>query len=119
MNYTLDMMNEELKKLEHEVISISYIVDPLLEKQNIIRSKIAKLKSKMFIKLFNIKKVDVQMSNDEDVPWVCDLLSFITWMRGVNCHKRCAEWNGRIYWLSDLFAGRMPDTNGWVDDLED
>jgi hypothetical protein len=59
------------------------------------------------------------MSAGSDKPWFGTLTEFGKWLAArTHGNKQWVEWNGRIYKLSDVVIGRMPEhAPGLVEDL--
>lgn len=53
-------------------------------------------------------RADVEMSDGPGKPYFGHIDAFVAWLKE-HSDKNWAEWNTRIYRMSDLKAGRMPD----------
>ena len=49
---------------------------------------------------------EIEMSDGDNKPWFGHIKTFGEWL-SENSNKRFAEWNGRIYFTSELAAGRL------------
>jgi len=65
--------------------------------------------SKAFIATNRITRDQVEFRDGDGKPWFGHIHAFIEYMKANGCTKRWADWNGTIYYTSDLFAGRMPE----------
>lgn len=101
-------LDQEIKQLEDEYISIGTRLESKRREKRAIESK-------RFIEANSITWDDVETT---DVPdhYFNHISSFSEWL-STNSKKRFAEWNGRIYFRSDLVDGMMRDTGGFTDDL--
>ncbi len=106
--------SEEIQK---DVTSIQLKVTPLLAKLAKLEAELSHAKSVEFIKLKVIKRADVEMASGEGKPYFHLLDEFISWIIKQPRQKRFAEWNDRIYFTSDLIAGKMPDMPARITDL--
>lgn len=107
---------ESLDQVEREIKTFEDQIAPLWGKLVLLRKERATLRSKLFIEVNKITKADVEMSSGDGKPYFGVVYEFAKWL-SANSTKRWAEWNGRIYHVSDLVNGRMPDMDGRVDEL--
>lgn len=109
-----------VKEIENEIENLEKEIKPLNSKLNSLHHQKRNLMSKEFIRVNNITKDDVEFyTGDEDKPYFFCITNFIEWLKR-NSNKRFAEWNGGIYFQSDLKAGRMPEaTPAFVEHLPD
>jgi hypothetical protein len=101
-------LDQEIKQLEDEFTVLT-------QKLQTKRAEKRKIISRQFIEANSITWDDVEKT---DVPnhHFNHISSFSEWL-ATNSKKRFAEWNGRIYFRSDLVDGMMRDTGGFTDDL--
>lgn len=81
-----------------------------------LREQYRQEKAKRFIEANAIKRADVELSSGEEKPHFGMIYPFIEWLRR-HSKKNWAEWNGGIYHMSDLLAGRMPPVSATMEDL--
>ena len=65
--------------------------------------------SRAFIAVNRITRDQVEFRDGDGKSWFGHIHAFIEYMKANGCTKRWADWNGTIYYTSDLFAGRIPD----------
>ncbi len=80
----------------------------LAEKLERLNREKRDLQSRAFIAANNIRRADVEMSDGPGTPYFGHIAAFVAWLKE-HSDKNWAEWNTRIYRMSDLKAGRMPD----------
>jgi hypothetical protein len=83
-----------------------------------VREAIRTRRAELFIKANKVTKNDVQLSSGEGVPWFGNIFAFSEWLRGLHSIKRFCEWNGSIYFSSDMLNGRLTKTGVRVEDVE-
>ncbi len=106
-------------EIEERIDSINALTDPLLKEKWELTHLLDRTKSKEFIRVNGIKKIDVQTSDDEDLPWFGYIGDFGRWLEN-NTDKEWCCWNGTIYMTSEIIAGRMSyDPCAFYEDLEE
>lgn len=106
-------------ELELKIEGLRKEVEPILKRIRELTQEKQTIASKEFICINKLTKRNVEMSSGDDKPYFGLIRDFIGWMRDNNCTKLCAEWNGTIYFTSDLLAGRMPhDMPGRIEHLQ-
>jgi hypothetical protein len=65
----------------------------------------------------NVTKKKVQLSTG-DVPWFGHVSKFAEWLKKNRPNMQYAEWNGRIYFASELKEGRTAENTGLMRDLD-
>lgn len=97
-----------IEEIDIELAQLEAQVTPLLAMMDRLRMQRRELESKAFIAANRITKADVELSSGDDKPWFGVIDEFVTWLKAQPSHKRFAEWNERIYYTTDLLAGKMP-----------
>lgn len=105
-----------IENLNKEIASIEAQIHTLASRLETLRRQKREEESRAFIAANDIKRADVEMSYGEGKPWFGTVYDFTRWIRA-NSRKNWAEWNGRIYRVSDLLNNRMPDMPATVNDL--
>ena len=105
-------------EIEKEIADLQKQLRDPLARLNFLSKELSDAKSHEYIKANNIKRDDVQFSSGNDMPWFGDVWTFATWCRS-NSEKNWAEWNHRIYRMSDLLEGRRPESPARVEHLKD
>ena len=100
------------RELDAQIAGLTDQIIPLQERRDKLSRERDELLSREFIAVNNIRRADVELL--EDCPYFGTIDNCIAWLRD-NSLKRWAEWNGRIYYVSDLLAGRMPETPGRIE----
>jgi len=100
--------------IEHDIDNNRKNLQPLLRQQDELRRELQKAKSQEFIRVNNITIDDVELSDGPE--WYGHVTEFIDKKLKISA-KRFAEWNGRIYFRTDLVGGRMPDMPARIEDL--
>lgn len=108
---TLNTVNREIEEIEAEL-------KPLHKRKDELDRKKRLMLSLQFIEVNRITRDDIEMSEGAGKTWFGHLDQFVKWMKDTNSAKRFCEWNGRIYFTSDLMHGKMPhEFNASIDDL--
>ena len=94
-------------------------IQPLENQLQKLKRKKQEVDSRDFIAANRITLDDVEMSNGDTKPWFGTVWEFGNWLAGKkwlagDSAKVWLEWNGRIYRVTDIANGRMPDTPGEV-----
>lgn len=90
----------------------------LAERDTLVRA-ISEAESRAWVTTNAITPDRVQMSSGGDVPWFGHIRQFVEWLRGQGAPRPYAEWNGRIYLTTDLLNGRMPETPGLAEHVQE
>lgn len=108
---TLDQIREERLKIAAEL-------EPLQRRVRELQSIEDDLRSRNFIEVNKVTRDQLQLSKGDGVPWFGYFKAFGDWLAATNSTKRFCEWNGRIYFTSEVIAGRMEyDAPGRADDV--
>ena len=99
-------------------------IDALKAELSPLQIRLAKLErdhrdalSREFIAANGITRDQVESSaKTEDKPWFGHIADFVDWL-GWHPGKPWAEWNGTLYLVSELKAGRMTETPALYDNL--
>lgn len=102
--------------IQSERDSLAAEIIPLKTRIEAIDRELRKAKSVEFIADNGITKADVELPGGHADLYFHTIDLFIDWLRKFS-KKNWAEWNGRIYLVSDLLNNRMPDMPGDFDDL--
>lgn len=100
-----------------QIADLERKIQPLIAKLEKLRTQKRNEDSIEFIRVNGITADDVELSSGDGKPWFFEIRGFIEWLR-VNSKKRFAEWNTRLYFSSDLLAGRMPETPAYIEHVE-
>ena len=111
-----DPWTEELYKLNREYLDLQFRMKPIQDRMDEISRRKEDVLSRQFIAENGITRQQVEMSSDTG-EWFYTIDSFSKWLL-VNSDKKWAEWNGRIYYTSDILDGRMPIMPGMVKHLQ-
>ncbi len=102
--------------LKREIERLEHVIAPLAQQLESTRRTLRKVEAAEFVMVNRITKDDVELSDGKGKPFFHHISNFIDWMR-THSTKNWAEWNTRIYRMSDLMAGRMPETPACIDDV--
>lgn len=106
----LDLYRQELQEIRGKI-------RPLMERQSQVLREIDRLESQQWIEANGVTREQVQTPDDTG-EWFGVLDKFVDWLKKQENPKRFAEWNGRLYFTSELIAGRWErDPKGRIDDL--
>jgi len=106
--------------IDTAITALEANIRPLQHRVDQLRDERKALLSWQFIEANNITRADVEMSSGDDRPYFGVIETFAKWMKNRGTHKRFAEWNGTIYFTTDLLNGRMPrDMPARTSDLND
>lgn len=81
------------------------------------RLRAVSLRSMKFIADNGIRRSDVQMADDDRLPYFGIAAEFAKWIVSHPPMKRWAEWNGVIYHTTDILMGNLPDMPGRIEDV--
>ena len=107
-----------IEAIDLQLAEISEQLKPLLLRKEVLEQERRELASRAFIEANAITKDDVESSSGDGKPWFGTVGEFIKWLRVQEKQRRFAEWNGTIYFTSDLLSGRMPDMPASISDLK-
>lgn len=99
----------QIRLLDERIAEITAERDRLIEDQR--KEGVA-----LFIRVNQITRSAVQRDRGEGIPWHGDVYSFIAWCKA-HSTLNWAEWNGRVYRMSDFMNGRMPETLVRMEDI--
>jgi len=102
--------------LVRSIAAIEAEIQTLENQLQKLKHKKREADSRDFIVANRIILDDVEMSSGDTKPWFGTVWEFGKWLAG-NSEKVWLEWNGRIYRVTDIANGRMPDMPGEVDHL--
>lgn len=100
--------SDRLLGVLREIAETEAAIKPLAAKLERLNREKRDLQSRAFITANNIRRADVEMSDGPGKPYFGHIADFVEWLKE-HSDKNWAEWNTRIYRMSDLKAGRMPD----------
>lgn len=107
-----------LAELKSELELVDSHIWPLAKRKREIESQIDTERSRLWIEANGVKKDDIELSSGDNKPWVGSIPKFVEWMKKQPKTKRFAEWNGRVYFTSDLIENRMPfEMSGILEDI--
>lgn len=107
-----------LSELQKEIETVRSRIEPLSAELTSLLKQKRHARSVEFITANKIVEDDVELSDGEGKPWFGNVWAFANWMKLTQSSKRWAEWNGIIYYASDLLNGKFPnDMPGMVSDL--
>lgn len=107
-----------IEQIEIELASIAEQMRPLAARCEVLNRELRKLLSQRWIAVNGVTKANLQLSAGDGVPCFSMLNNFAKWLRNTNCTKRFCEWNGTIYFTSEIIGGRMdPNATGRVEDV--
>ena len=95
-----------IDNLEKEIEDLENKLKPLLELKHKRVRQLNTEKSKMFIKLHGITKDDVQICDEEGMPYFGTIHVFGEWL-SKNSKKQWCSWNGVLYKTQEIIEGRM------------
>lgn len=107
-------------QIEHLNSQISELYDkiaPLNAKKREIQKTIDKENSRIFIKENGITRYNTQSSNDKNMELFGHISKFADWLRDCGTCQWC-EWNGRIFLVKDVIAGKFEYTDARYEDLQ-
>lgn len=108
-----------IEAIDLQLAEISEQLKPLLLRKEVLEQERRELASRAFIEANAITKDDVELSSGDGKPYFTFVHQFVEWLRSKNKCKRFAEWNGTIYFTSDLLSRRMPgDRPARIEDLK-
>lgn len=99
-------MTKTLDQIDAEVLDVVSAIRPLQIRLEALRMERAKLASRNWIAANGVKREDVETVDGEGKPYFGIAYKFIEWLKA-NSTKRFCEWNGRIYYTSEMITGRM------------
>lgn len=67
--------------------------------------------SRKFVSANNITSADV-WNPDSESEWFGIIWNYAQWIKQQPESRRFVAWNGRLYFTSDIVAGKMPETPG-------
>jgi len=111
-------MTEEISKLRNQLAEISGKIQPLIEQQQRLSATLRDLESKQFILTNQIKRGDVELSTGRK-EWFGTIWDFAEHLKTMKDVKRWTEWNTRLYHTLDVINGRMPETPGLLEHVND
>lgn len=111
-------MNQEINRLDHEILLVQQKITPLVQELEKLRRLRDTKASQLFIEVNDIHRADVEESKGGDKPWFGHFQSFIDWIKCHRTGKRFVEWNGRLYFMTDLLNGTMPETPGYFEHVK-
>ncbi len=110
------MRSEQLKAA---IVQVDSVLEPLLKQKAALGSELRDALSIEWIAANSITWVDVITPDDKGMPYFGHIQSFVKYLQGRHCEKRWAAWNGTLYSLAELMAGKMdPNAPGKVEHLK-
>lgn len=109
-------MNTE--KLKEEMAELDREINLLMEKKRLLQRAFDSTESRRYIEAMGITKLNTLFSGDPDLPWMGTVWAFRDWLKENRTSYFWAEWNGRVYRVSDLMEGRMPESPALWEDVK-
>lgn len=100
-------------------VNLATAIEKLQAEHRSLDRAIRDAESREWITLNSIAPTRVQLSTGEGVPWHGTVHGFAEWIRSQGARKPYAEWNGRIYLTTDLLNGRMVETPGLIEHVQE
>jgi TolA-binding protein len=113
---------DQLEELNQQIANLDETIAKLSHQRMTLQKQKQTIKSIRWIEANNVKKSDVEACSGEGKPYFLTIRQFSDWLiaQGSGNTKRFCEWNGVIYFTSEIIAGRMmPDQPGRYCDLKD
>jgi hypothetical protein len=106
---TIEELTQQIASVDSQISAIQATLAPLVEKRDSLYHARLRLVSREFIASHRITSRNVQLSSVPDRKSFWHLVEFVEWIKEHPPYKRFAEWNGKIYFTSDIFNGALPD----------
>ena len=106
-----------LDEINSEIAEITETLNPLHERRVVLHREKRLLMSRQFIAINKITRDDVEMSSGDGRPFFGHTTAFIDWLKKRGTTKRFAEWNDKIYFMSDFLAGKL--TTDWTASIKE
>ena len=107
-------MIEMIQELEQRRENLDAQIRALEESRVAVIRDLRKAKSQAWFAATGVTRDMIESSSHED-EWFGHTSVFAAWLKKYS-NKTYAEWNGRVYHVSDLLAGRLPDMPGCIED---
>jgi hypothetical protein len=105
-------MEEDLEELETRLARLNSQIHELTSQRHELTRRVQAIRSQRFVAANQITARDVQQSSGTDRPCFFNVVQFMEWLKLAGDHRRFGEWNGQLYFTSDLLAGKLIDTGG-------
>ncbi len=102
--------------IEHDIDNNRKNLVPLLHDNRRLTEELRTAKAEEFIRVNSITIDDIELVDQPNNEWFGTVDKFIDKVLKRST-KRFAEWNGTIYFRTDLVGGRMPDMPACIEDL--
>ena len=112
---------DQLEELNQQIANLDETIAKLSHQRMTLQKQKETIKSIRWIEANNVKKSDVEKSHGDGKHFY-HVRQFSDWLiaQGSWNTKRFCEWNGVIYFTSEIIAGRLlPDQPGRYCDLKD
>jgi len=107
-------------QLKQEIHAVETAMEPMRRRLDSLERDLRHAESRQWIAINKVTKSDVELANDKQKPWFVTVYDFATWLTSVDCQKPFCEFNGRIYFTSEIKAHRMAlNAPGFVNDLSE
>ena len=113
---------DQLEELNQQIVNLDETIAKLSHQRMTLQNQKQTIQSIRWIEANNVKKSDVEKSDGVGKPYFFHIAKFSDWLiaQGNENTKRFCEWNGVIYFTSEIIAGRMmPNQPGRYCDLKD
>lgn len=105
---TIEELTQQIASLDTQISAIQATMAPLVEQRDSLDYARRRLLSREFIASHGITSRNVELSTVPDRKCFWHLVEFIAWIKEHPPYKRFSEWNGRIYFTSDILNGDLP-----------
>lgn len=107
-----------IQDIDRELAAIQEQLRPLWKRREQLTAERDQLLSRQWIEINGVTPANTQSSNPPGV-WFSHIEDYRRWLSEQSTPKQFCEWNGRIYFTSEILAGRI-DQNApaRIDDLE-
>lgn len=107
-----------IEQIEAEMAEVDRLRAPLLARMDELVRERAQLRSLQWIQANGCRREDVQFSDAHGLPYFTIFDTFAQWLKRTECPNRFCEWDGRLYFTSEVTAFRF-DRNppGRAEDL--
>lgn len=99
-------MTKTLDQIDAEIADVTSAIKPLSNRLEALKRERIHLLSRNWIAANGVSIENVELSSGDGKPYFGIAYKFIEWLKA-NSTKRFCEWNGRIYYTSEMITGRM------------
>lgn len=108
-----------MEEIERQIKALNEQMRPLIIERDKLENNRRHEQSRNFIKATKARIEDVELSSGEGKPWFGTIFEFSKYIKSKSIKKRFCEWNDRVYFTSDILAGRMDnDCSCYLEDFE-